>query len=278
MSRTFVITGGAKGIGRCMVEYFASKGDKVYFIDNDAKTTIVVSNQLRGKGWDVHDFVGDIADKKTLIDFAAKVFQENPDGVHCLINNACLMRGGILKGCDYEDFLYIQQVGVVAPFMLSKLFKDHFCGVGSIVNISSTRAFQSQPNTESYSAAKGGITALTHAMAVSLSGVAHVNAIAPGWIDTGKYHDENYQPAYSEGDEKQHPSGRVGDPMDIVRAVEFLCDNRNSFINGQCITIDGNFRRVRIKVDKLNNLTSSHRLVYHRHEANGCNNSSCQCP
>lgn len=172
MSRTFVITGGAKGIGRCMVEYFASKGDKVYFIDNDAKTTIVVSNQLRGKGWDVHDFVGDIADKKTLIDFAAKVFQENPDGVHCLINNACLMRGGILKGCDYEDFLYIQQVGVVAPFMLSKLFKDHFCGVGSIVNISSTRAFQSQPNTESYSAAKGGITALTHAMAVSLSGVA----------------------------------------------------------------------------------------------------------
>ena len=133
MSRTFVITGGAKGIGRCMVEYFASKGDKVYFIDNDAKTTIVVSNQLRGKGWDVHDFVGDIADKKTLIDFAAKVFQENPDGVHCLINNACLMRGGILKGCDYEDFLYIQQVGVVAPFMLSKLFKDHFCGVGSIV-------------------------------------------------------------------------------------------------------------------------------------------------
>ena len=223
MSRTFVITGGAKGIGRCMVEYFASKGDKVYFIDNDAKTTIVVGNQLRGKGWDVHDFVGDIADKKTLIDFAAKVFQENPDGVHCLINNACLMRGGILKGCDYEDFLYIQQVGVVAPFMLSKLFKDHFCGVGSIVNISSTRAFQSQPNTESYSAAKGGITALTHAMAVSLSGVA-----------------------YSEGDEKQHPSGRVGDPMDIVRAVEFLCDNRNSFINGQCITIDGGMSKLMV--------------------------------
>ena len=130
MSRTFVITGGAKGIGRCMVEYFASKGDKVYFIDNDAKTTIVVSNQLRGKGWDVHDFVGDIADKKTLIDFAAKVFQENPDGVHCLINNACLMRGGILKGCDYEDFLYIQQVGVVAPFMLSKLQRPLlWCGL-----------------------------------------------------------------------------------------------------------------------------------------------------
>ena len=162
MNKTFVITGGAKGIGRCMVEYFASKGEKVYFIDNDAKTTIVVGNQLRSKGWDVHDFVGDIADKQTLIDFATKVLQENPNGIHCLINNACLMHGGILNCCDYEDFLYIQQVEVVAPFMLSKLFKDHFCGVGTIVNISSTRAFQSQPNTESYSAAKGGITSLTH--------------------------------------------------------------------------------------------------------------------
>ena len=83
-------------------------------------------------------------------------------------------------------------------------------------------------------------------MAVSLSGVARVNAIAPGWIDTGKYHDENYQPAYSEGDEKQHPSGRVGEPMDIVRAVEFLCDERNSFINGQCITIDGGMSKLMV--------------------------------
>ena len=91
MNKTFVITGGAKGIGRCMVEYFASKGEKVYFIDNDAKTTIVVGNQLRSKGWDVHDFVGDIVDKQTLIDFATKVLQENPNGIHCLINNACLM-------------------------------------------------------------------------------------------------------------------------------------------------------------------------------------------
>ena len=133
MSRTFVITGGAKGIGRCMVEYFASKGDKVYFIDNDAKTTIVVGNQLRGKGWDVHDFVGDIADKKTLIDFAAKVFQENPDGVHCLINNACLMRGGILKGCDYEDFLYIQQVGVFLPSFYANGYKVGVAFVKAII-------------------------------------------------------------------------------------------------------------------------------------------------
>lgn len=85
---------------------------------------------------------------------------------------------------------------------------------------------------------------MTHAMAVSLSGIARVNAIAPGWIDTGKYHDENYQPEYSEGDEMQHPSQRVGEPMDIVRAVEFLCDERNSFINGQCITNDGGMSKL----------------------------------
>lgn len=246
MNKTLVITGGAKGIGRCMVEYFASLGDKVYFIDNDAKPTIVLGDNLRAKGQDVHDTVGEIADKQTIVDFAERVLQENPKGIHCLINNACLMHGGIMDGCEYEDFLYIQKVGVVAPFMLSKLFKDHFCGIGSIINISSTRAFQSQPNTESYSAAKGGITSLTHAMAVSLAGVARVNAIAPGWIDTGKYHNKNYRPDYSESDLMQHTSQRVGESMDIVRAVEFLCDEHNSFINGQCITIDGGMSKLMV--------------------------------
>ena len=111
------------------------------------------------------------------------------------------MRGGILSDCDYEDFLYVQRVGVVAPYMLARLFKDHFQGMGAIVNISSTRAFQSQPDTESYTAAKGGITALTHALAVSLSGIARVNSVAPGWIDTGAYHEEaHYEAVYSTGD------------------------------------------------------------------------------
>ena len=108
MSRTFVITGGAKGIGRCMVEYFASKGDKVYFIDNDAKTTIVVGNQLRGKGWDVHDFVGDIADKKTLIDFAAKVFLQSPNQkipdrkTKCVIETHLNIKQNVIFGANLK--------------------------------------------------------------------------------------------------------------------------------------------------------------------------------
>ena len=140
----------------------------------------------------------------------------------------------------------MQRVGVVAPYFLALSFKDYFSGAGAIVNISSTRAFQSQANTESYTAAKGGITALTHALAVSLSGVARVNSIAPGWIDTGSYHEEDYVPAYTEGDIMQHPSQRVGEPADIARAVLFLCDERNSFINGENITIDGGMSKLMI--------------------------------
>ena len=167
MNRIIVVTGGAGGIGRCIVAYFASQGDSVYFMDQ--KATLAQMEKMRKKGWQVTGFVGDVAEKQDLEEFVALVLREHPEGIHCLINNACLMRGGILSGCDYEDFLYVQRVGVVAPYMLARLFKDHFQGMGSIVNISSTRAFQSQPDTESYTAAKGGITALTHAVAVSLS-------------------------------------------------------------------------------------------------------------
>ena len=108
-----------------------------------------------------------------------------------------------------------------------------------MVNISSTRAWMSQGDTESYSAAKGGISALTHALAVSLAGKVRVNCVAPGWIDTGAYHDPSYLPQYTPADTSQHPSGRVGNPMDIVRAVLFLCDEENSFIDGETITVDG---------------------------------------
>lgn len=246
MNRIFVITGGASGIGRCLVEFFASRQDIIYFIDRDAPTTAVQTEKYRNKGWNVTGVAGDIADKNTLEEFADMVLQEHPDGIHCLINNACLMHGGILEGCSYEDFLYIQKVGVAAPYLLAKLFKDHFIGIGSIVNISSTRAFQSQANTECYSAAKGGITALTHALAVSLSGVARVNSVAPGWIDTGCYHEGYEQAEYSKEDMAQHPSGRVGCPEDIARAVAFLCDEQNSFINGENITVDGGMSKLMV--------------------------------
>lgn len=241
--KVVVITGGAKGIGRCLVEHFAHKGDRVHFIDQDAETAAMTGGQLRKLGMDVHEYVGDIADEQTLRDFASSVLKESPMGIHCLINNACLTRRGILSGCDYEDFLYVLRVGVAAPYLLARLFKDHFVGLGSIVNVSSTRAFQSQPDTESYTAAKGGITALTHALAVSLAGIARVNAIAPGWIDANP---TQATPPYSAGDMKQHPSMRVGRPQDIARTADFLCDGHNKFINGQCLIVDGGMSKLMV--------------------------------
>ena len=134
--------------------------------------------------------------------------------------------------CSYEEFQYALSVGVTAPFYLVKLLNNHLAEGASIVNISSSRDRMSQPQTESYTAAKGGISALTHALAVSLSGRARVNSISPGWIDTA-------YTVYEGPDATQQPAGRVGNPMDIANMVLFLCSNKAGFITGENICIDG---------------------------------------
>lgn len=233
-----VLTGGAAGIGRCLAESFSVEGARVYVIDKEPAT--FTSPRIR-------PYQGDIAEQEILDNFVDWILEQEKR-VDILINNACLMKGGILSGCTYEDFLYVQRVGVAAPFWLASRLKLHFASGASIVNLSSTRAFQSQADTESYSAAKGGITALTHALAVSLSGIARVNSVAPGWIETARFHADVSVPQYSPADRLQHPSERIGEPEDIVRAVFFLCDDRNSFVNGTNLTVDGGM---------------SHLMVYH---------------
>ena len=138
-------------------------------------------------------------------------------------------------GIDPE-FQYALSVGVTAPFYLSKLFAPHFAPGGVIINISSSRDRMSQPQTESYTAAKGGIAALTHALAVSLAGRVRVNSISPGWIDTA------YR-VYEGPDAAQQPAGRVGNPMDIAHMVLFLCSDKAGFITGENICIDGGMTR-----------------------------------
>jgi len=216
-----VVTGGARGIGKAICEAFVARGVAVCTID-------LLDNDY---------FVGDIADEQVLRAFASKVIAEY-GAIDFLINNACLSRGG-LNTCSYEDFNYVLRVGVAAPFLLSRLFMEHFNAPGSIVNISSTRHLMSQANTESYTAAKGGITALTHAMAVTLAGKARVNSISPGWIDTSGAQ-------YEGGDMAQHPAGRVGTPSDIVHAVMFLCDEGSGFITGQDIIVDGGMTKLMV--------------------------------
>ena len=209
-----VITGGAAGIGKCMAEAFQKAG-----------ATVCVIDKAPGD-----HYVGDISDKTLLETFAKEVIREY-GRVDVLINNALpIMRG--IDDCSYEEFQYALAVGVTAPFYLSKLLTPHMPRGSSILNISSSRDRMSQPQTESYTAAKGGIAALTHAMAVSFSGKIRVNSISPGWIDTA-------YTVYEGPDAYQQPAGRVGNPMDIANMALFLASEKAGFITGENICIDG---------------------------------------
>ena len=219
--KVVVVTGGANGIGKCIAQEFEKLGAHVFVID-----------KTQGD-----HFVGDLADKATLERFVRHVLAQH-DHIDVLVNNALpVMRG--IDECSYEEFEYALAVGVTAPFYLSKLFAPHFAPGGSIINISSSRDRMSQPQTESYTAAKGGIASLTHALAVSLSGKVRVNSISPGWIDTA-------YTVYAGPDAVQQPAGRVGNPQDIAQMVLFLCSEKAGFITGENICIDGGMTKMMI--------------------------------
>ena len=224
VQRVAVVTGGANGIGRCIAEEFRKQNVKVYVID-------------KAEG---DHYVGDISDKSVLEAFADTVIREN-GGIDYLVNNALPLMKGI-DACSYEEFQHALAVGVTAPFYLTKLFSPYFREGASIVNISSSRDRMSQPQTESYTAAKGGIAALTHALAASLAGRVRVNSISPGWIDT------EYR-VYEGPDALQQPAGRVGNPMDIANMVLFLCSDKAGFITGENICIDGGMTKLMIYHD-----------------------------
>ena len=213
-NKVAVITGGARGIGKCIADEFRK---------NEA--IVCVIDKTEGD-----HFVGGISDKTVLESFADSVISKY-GRVDYLINNALPIMKGIDE-CTYEEFQYALSVGVTAPFYLTKLFKPYFSDTASIINISSSRDRMSQPQTESYTAAKGGIASLTHALAVSLAGKVRVNSISPGWIDT------DYT-VYDGADAVQQPVGRVGNPLDIANMVLFLCSDKAGFITGENICIDG---------------------------------------
>lgn len=212
--KTVVITGGAHGIGKAIAEEFEKNGANVCIID-------------KAEG---DHFVGDISKKEVLEKFVKAVIAKY-GRIDYLINNALPITKGIAE-CSFEEFQYALNVGVTAPFYLAKLFVPYFKEGASIINISSSRDRMSMPQTESYTAAKGGIAALTHALAVSLAGKVRVNSISPGWIDT------DYM-VYEGADALQQPAGRVGNPLDIANMVLFLCSEKAGFITGENICIDG---------------------------------------
>lgn len=217
-NKVAVVTGGAKGIGKAIAQEFRNAGAKVCVID-------LLPNDY---------FVGDLADQPVLEEFARKVIADHGH-VDYLINNALPLMKGIDE-CSYEEFNYALRVGVTAPFYLTKLFAPYFAPGAAVVNISSSRDRMSQPQTESYTASKGGISALTHALAVSLAGKVRVNSISPGWIETG-------DAMWTGPDAVQQPAGRVGRPLDIANMVLFLCSDKAGFITGENICIDGGMTR-----------------------------------
>ena len=220
-TKVAVVTGGAQGIGRCICEQFTKQGAAVCTID------------LQDNPY----FVGDLSDEQTVRRFADKVISQYGH-IDYLVNNAIPLFKGI-DSCTYEEFNYALRVGVSAPFLLTQLFLPYFAEGASIVNISSSRDRMSMPFSESYTAAKGGIAALTHALAASLAGKVRVNSVSPGWIDTtGAVTDPI--------DLAQHPAGRVGTPMDIANAVLFLCSEQAGFITGENLCVDGGMTRLMI--------------------------------
>ena len=217
-NKVAVVTGGASGIGKCICEEFLKQGARVCVIDRKENPY----------------FIGDLSDDVVLQTFSKTVIDEYAH-VDYLINNALPLMKGI-NDCSYEEFNYALRVGVSAPFRLTQLFLPYFAPGACIVNISSSRDRMSQPNTESYTAAKGGITALTHALAVSLAGRVRVNSISPGWIDT-------QDTIYTGADAVQQPVGRVGTPLDIANMVLYLCSEKAGFLTGENICIDGGMTR-----------------------------------
>lgn len=227
MNRGIIITGGANGIGRQICLDFLEAGDRVCFIDLDEGKSL----ELVKDHPNLFFYHGDIADPsilKSFVDYAlAKLHR-----IDVLVNNACRGSKGILSSLSYEEFDEILSIGLKAPYELSRLCRDELIkNKGRIINIASSRAFQSEPDTEAYASTKGGLVALTHALAISLGPDVLVNCIAPGWINVRDQQD------FSPEDQAAIPAGKVGSPKDISDMVLFLC--QQDFITGETITVDG---------------------------------------
>ena len=227
------LTGGNRGIGEAIAKQFIEEGAIVYSIDKEPYQGSLP----------IHFFVGDVSKRLDRELFVQHILIHQ-DHIDVIVNNAMESSHGILSDLDLDQFERILSIGITAPYHLAALCKDHLPEGSSIVNILSSRAFQSQKNTEAYSSAKGGLYALTHALANSLGPKIRVNAIAPGWIHTGKSE-------LSLEDHAQHLTGHVGTVEDIAEMVCFLASTKAKFITGETIMIDGGM---------------SKRMIYHDDE------------
>lgn len=242
-----VLTGGANGIGRAIVEQLLDESE-VYVIDKDQEAGEALIKRLSSPH--LHFYYGDLGDGSDLEGFVRFV-KERTDRIDGFIHNAAINKGGLLSKASYADFMDVLKVNVGSAYYLIQQLEEVFSDSFSIVLMSSTRNRQSMEDNESYSSSKGALLSLTHAMANSLRGKARVNAISPGWIETSEYQLDTEKSDLSASDSAQHLVGRVGVPLDIVHMVQFLLDeSRSGFITGQEFVVDGGMSRQMIYHDE----------------------------
>lgn len=232
--KTVLVTGAASGIGRGIAEKFLEEGARVLMLDVNSKALELAAENFRRSGLD--NFVAklfDVASPRDWISLAEFLDSES-EGLYALINNAGIGITKPVETLELDDWLKVLNTNLTSIFLSAKYCSKFLRSAnGAMVNIASTRALMSEANTEAYSASKGGVVAVTHALAMSLAPI-RVNCVSPGWIDNGSFG------VLREIDHAQHPSGRVGRVEDIANLVEFLADNsRAGFITGQNFYCDG---------------------------------------
>ena len=248
MSKNIIVTGGAQGIGKVISKHLLSRGFSVSVFEIDKEAIAEFQEEINSESIDL--FVTDISEENSVNESVLKS-AEKFGNISGLVNNAAIQINKPVTNLSLEEWNYVIRTNLTGTFLCSKhaapfLKKSN----GSIVNISSTRAFQSEPDTEAYSASKGGVLALTHSLAVSLGPEVRVNCISPGWIDVSgiKKKSRAGQIELSEADHLQHPAGRVGKAEDIANMVLFLLSPENNFITGQNFVIDGGMTKKMIYI------------------------------
>lgn len=250
--RAALVTAGAQGIGRAIVLALSAAGWRVAAIDLDAEALAELPDTIL-------TVAGDVGDEAVVVDAIAQTVGRF-GRLDAIVNNAGINANGPVENLDLDAVRRVLDVSLVSILATAKHGATHLreAGGGAIVNIASSRALMSEPDTEAYSAAKGGVVALTHALAMSLGTredrdgpSIRVNAISPGWIETGPWQKaaKRREASHSHADRDQHPVGRVGRPEDIAEAVLYLLDDKAGFITGQNLVVDGGMTKKMIYVE-----------------------------